>query len=336
MTSSSQIDQQLDINYNLRGSSYMLETKKSYKIEFENNISLLGMRNDDDWILNSLYNEFSNIKEKLSIDIWDELSGINKYQAEYVELIIDGQYQGLYLLQETVDHKTYDFENGNNYIYTIANEYLGPIDSNTSVAISEDGDIMINAYQLDKVKIKDIEKSEELIKMISYDFTNNHLNEIFEYDYNNFVKYNIFINIIIGLDNHNKNQKIVLRNNGDDTFVIQKTPWDFDQSFAAELPDYAQDGYILDQARNNNTFDSKELKKLEADVYFSFREHFTDEQLTALVDNYIELLVGSGAIYRDNFKWQDKDFVNNTKNVLEIGINRLNFMDEYLEGYYGV
>jgi len=104
----------------LRGNSAMRYPKKSYDIEFRNpenpeesmDIKLEDMREDDDWILNSIYNEPLRLRSHLSNALWKEIratanntgnaSGVN---LRYAEVFLNNEYKGAYLISEQVDRK---------------------------------------------------------------------------------------------------------------------------------------------------------------------------------------------------------------------------------------
>ena len=102
------------LNYNgrlsiqIRGSSSQSADKKGYGLTTiksdnvsKNNVSLLGMPSENDWILNGLAFEPSLIRDYLAYNI-SRLMGNYATRTEYCEVVINGQYNGLYLLQEKV------------------------------------------------------------------------------------------------------------------------------------------------------------------------------------------------------------------------------------------
>ena len=72
----------------------MLITKDLAK----NDLSLLGLRSDDDWKLNAFYTDRSRVREAVAIAMWDELAQNTESpydtgtKMEYMELIIDEEY----------------------------------------------------------------------------------------------------------------------------------------------------------------------------------------------------------------------------------------------------
>lgn len=107
----------------LRGGSSISFPKKSYRIEFwqdstgkdTKKVSLLGMRDDDDWNLQGMYNEPMRIRSKTNFKLWSRIDTLdyalhapgaeNSVQQEYVEVFMNGVYQGVYTLSERVDKK---------------------------------------------------------------------------------------------------------------------------------------------------------------------------------------------------------------------------------------
>jgi hypothetical protein len=100
------------INIEIRGSTsqtlpkkpYGLTTLKSDNVS-NNNVSLLGMPSENDWILNSLAFDPSLIRDYLSYNL---SNNIGNYAARtaYCEVVINGIYVGLYLLQEKIKSNT--------------------------------------------------------------------------------------------------------------------------------------------------------------------------------------------------------------------------------------
>ncbi|GAA0871724.1 hypothetical protein GCM10009117_08700 [Gangjinia marincola] len=106
-----------------RGNLSLGFPKKSYDIEVwkdsiskENkDIKVKGLRSDDDWILDGLYNEPLRLRSTVAIQLWtdihkvyyheEEPKAINGFKVEFVELFRNSEYIGLYSLSESVDRK---------------------------------------------------------------------------------------------------------------------------------------------------------------------------------------------------------------------------------------
>jgi hypothetical protein len=102
------------LNYNgrisieIRGSSSQATDKKGYGFTTlladnltNNNVALLGMPKENDWILNGLAFDPSLIRDYLSYNLSRQI-GNYAPRTVFCELIINGDYRGLYLLQEKI------------------------------------------------------------------------------------------------------------------------------------------------------------------------------------------------------------------------------------------
>lgn len=92
----------------IRGSSSQAIDKKGYKVTTvladnvtNNNVSLLGMPVENDWVLNGLAFDPSLIRDFLAYNL-SRLMGNYAPRTQYCELVINGDYRGLYLLQENI------------------------------------------------------------------------------------------------------------------------------------------------------------------------------------------------------------------------------------------
>lgn len=102
------------LNYNgrikieIRGSSSQSSPKKAYGLTTykndnltTNNVSILGMPNENDWILYAIVFDPSLIRSYLSYDLARSM-GNYAPRAVYCEVIINGDYKGLYVFLEKI------------------------------------------------------------------------------------------------------------------------------------------------------------------------------------------------------------------------------------------
>ena len=78
----------------------------------ENDMALLGLRNDGDWILYAGYTEAEKIRQVFTANLWRESCGEsnafgvqNSNEYRYTELFLNGRYWGLYALSYPIDGK---------------------------------------------------------------------------------------------------------------------------------------------------------------------------------------------------------------------------------------
>ncbi len=99
------------IGIELRGSSSINYPQKPYKLETRNalnvkqNVSLLGMPSESDWILLSNYNDKVFIRNTLSYKLFNEMGNYST-RAKFCEVVLNGDYVGIYLLMENIKRGT--------------------------------------------------------------------------------------------------------------------------------------------------------------------------------------------------------------------------------------
>lgn len=79
---------------------YLLTTVKKDNIT-NNNVSILGMPDENDWILNSLGYDQSRLRDRLSYDLARRI-GDYATRCRYCEVFVNNEYCGLYMLTEKV------------------------------------------------------------------------------------------------------------------------------------------------------------------------------------------------------------------------------------------
>jgi len=96
------------IGIEIRGSTSQYLEKKPYGLttladdnRTNNNVSILGMPEENDWILNALAYDSSLIRDYLTYDL---SRNIGNYAArgKYCEVIVNGEYRGLYIFMEKI------------------------------------------------------------------------------------------------------------------------------------------------------------------------------------------------------------------------------------------
>jgi len=108
------------IRTRLRGATSGSAPKKSLNIELVNDsgtydVHLLGYRKDDDWILSAEYTDFSRMRNRVLMDLWNSVDDLpyakdNRYQCngtqgEFVEVFMNGAYYGLFCFTDKIDRK---------------------------------------------------------------------------------------------------------------------------------------------------------------------------------------------------------------------------------------
>lgn len=95
------------IGIEIRGSSSQMFPKKQYGIELRNeagegiDASLLGLPKKDDWVLFAPYNDKSLMRDVLAYKLARDQKRYAS-RSRYCELVLNGEYQGVYVLLEKV------------------------------------------------------------------------------------------------------------------------------------------------------------------------------------------------------------------------------------------
>jgi len=96
-----------NIGIETRGNSTQYFDKKTYAVELrtstdqDTSVSLFGMGREEDWILHAMVIDKSHLRIPMSFDLFTSM-GNYASKWRYVELILNGEYRGLYLFTERI------------------------------------------------------------------------------------------------------------------------------------------------------------------------------------------------------------------------------------------
>lgn len=256
------------IGIQLRGATSQSYPKKSYEFEFwEDSIGnetkdykLLGMTTSDKWNLQAMYNEPLRIRSKTNNDLWRKIStlyyqdveteAINGIHMKYVELFLNGEYQGVYCLGEKVNRKQLKLKKYKDNVirgelYKAVSWGSSYIDSFTGSSVWGSATMFNNVniptkgsltwlgleYKHPDEKI-DWTNMEELVNFVinssDEEFYDKYYGYQSKFDINNLVDYYIFINLLRATDNTGKNVYIAKYDTDGYYFYV---PWDLDGSY---------------------------------------------------------------------------------------------------------
>ena len=351
-----------DGTIHVRGGSTKSYPKLGYKVSLtvnssngstkKNKCALLGMRQDDDWILYAAYNDQEKIRNVFSSNLWMETCGRdnlfnveNGMRYEYIELFFNGRYWGLYALGYPIDDLQLGTkENKQECIYK---KLLW--NSEYPIEYAKDGTIA--GY-----KISSSERTDWSILYDFYDKLNREdTDEDWYYssiDLDNSIDYVLFINLIQGIDNvyndTTKNMYITAKIWKDGEYKFLYTPWDLDITWgnvwAAEAWNLTAP-YALTPA-SNTVMESGSLYKLlinhnenawtaYLNKYDELRNNlWSDETIMNMLDEYENQIFDSGAYRRDMDRWPDGSYEDPELKLSvfkQYVLDRLHELDEYYE-----
>lgn len=239
-----------DIGISYRGSFALLVAKKSFRVELwsdtagtkTRDCSLLGMRNDDDWNLQALYNEPLRLRNKVGFELWKRIDTLyyshiekkatNGIKLEYVELFLNGRYQGVYGLGERIDKKQLKLKepDGNSINGELYKGVARGATTFASLPLASDTSTLWDGFEY-KYPEGIIDWS-NLYNFV--DFVMNADDDEFYEKYEdklcieNAVNYFILLNLLRATDNNGKNIYIAKYTRNQPWFFV---PWDLDGIF---------------------------------------------------------------------------------------------------------
>ena len=297
--------------------------------------TVLGIRNDDSWILDAMAVDRLRMRNRLNFDIWNAMSGTpyetdndnrNGTNGFFVELFINGEYHGLYCMTDKVNRKllgvkkTDDKDKDNVKI----NGVMYKCDSWGSAASLkgyEDQDMNKESWNGWALDYPDdypcTEAYTPLKNFIDYCATTSDDDFIAGIDKNfclqNFIDYQVFL-MSQGLrDNNMKNTFLSLVDKNESKRMMV-TPWDLDCSLGGN---YNGEYYnvLVDKGWLTGNYLYSRLWELNADNYRNkiancWKKLCADgvlskEGFNKRVDKYVEAFVESGAWERECNKWNN-------------------------------
>lgn len=343
-----------DCSYHRRGGSSEHYEKANYKLELsDKDISFLGMRKDDDWILNSLYDDAGLVHNKVSFQVWREIAAYNDVPdddgvtAEYLELFVDNEYRGVYLLTERIDKKALSLGK-NDILYKCRADRIPEEHNYTNENTDEMRPIFVLKYPKEPEK-EDWEPLKEWVdafckmKFDSYEEGEVLLNM------ENAVDYNLFALLICGVDNIRKNVYLIAEYQEDGTYQFKKVPWDMNATWGNPwVGDEACNYTIYDPASIEDVstwctdigtlyyYGETRIAELLKERWKEFREEglITKEGIREIVDAQFEYLHASGAYDRNYARWPHGNEYWQDEYIYEYIDGRIDFLDGYFERLY--
>lgn len=220
--------------FRLRGNTSRWFPKKSFRVALmdedgaKRNWSIAGLRSDDDWILNPMYTDTSKIREALAYDLWADMNRSGRHAASsrlvHVELFVNGDYRGLYGLQERVDRKQVGGDQQTGILYKAAR-----LDKPTAEQLLSCTEEVCGGFDLEFAG-SDVEKPWEPAAAYMALLNGEEHAIAAQPDLNNLIDYGLWAMLTQAHDCHFKNQFIhCVRGVGGYTFY--KIPWDVNNTF---------------------------------------------------------------------------------------------------------
>ncbi len=350
----------------IRGASSRLYPKSSYKMELiesrngqyiNNDENLLGLRNDNDWILYAPYNDPENMRALLANQLWMDFGARNNSfeicggaDGRFIELFVNGNYAGLYVLMYPIDKKQAELKanddpNLSEYVYrsisyveTTELDFLNAADSNIAGAyelrLPKDAPVSWTKWQ-PLARILRLAKSAPDEEFAATVF------QLAERA--NMIDFWLFSNATCAVDNSDKNVNYIFKRRGY-SYVMLVAPQDLDQTWGniwvegsplmtevqADILDTAVLADVL--MRRAITLNVDGVCQEAAQRWWQLRAGvLSNEAVLSRVDAYEAEVFGSGAILRDQTRWPQGACAPDAETFKEYVIQRLAFMDNLME-----
>ena len=356
-------------SFRLRGSTSVYFDKNNYRVELHKKdgsnkkVSLLGMRSDDDWILNSMCSDATFAREKVCYRLWEDVNSLEERPAagswiEYAELFINGEYMGLYGIMEPVDGRMMGLREGD-LLYKIQNwrdeeEIAGSFtDYNGQPEICNTDGVAYAKIQYpnDGPQYFRWDLLEAYEKFVLEDNDPQILKDAgISLNTENYITHNLFCVLTHASDNTWKNLLLACRQQPDGTYELSETIWDLNYTFGDIFTvDWEEANVVF----NSNTAQSMKIRRdkdfaycaLEktdpsigertAEKYRLWRDSgLNADYIATLFDECREELEESGAYLREKKRWginRPSGGFEDTKDWID---ERIQFLDRYY-GYSG-
>ena len=356
-----------DINIHTRGGTTINLPQKNYRISLVNKkksktskykSNLLGLREDDDWILTSGFSDYEKVRNAFSMNLWHNTAkGRNQWHVDasnenvYVEVFFNNRYHGLYTLSYPIDSKQLDRQDDESIIKKkdwAPSEYALDVEFNADFEYD-----WIAGYYLQDGSPNAYYVIHDLLYEMAYSEDNAEIRSTVDMD--NAIDLYLFYELTQAADNiYDTNVKnlIIINKPADNKYgyKLLLIPWDMDQTWgnryvdgegkhAISSYDMATDyelpvnwGPVPFLIENGDPDIVKEVQNR----YNELRKTvWSDENIMSMLDSYEEDIYGSGAYERTILRWPDANDYG-----AEIGLSdfkafvlaRLSWMDEYVKG----
>lgn len=331
----------VDLRY--RGATALEYTKKSYAVKLLDadganlDAPLLGMRNDNSWILDAMACDVSRMRNRVSTDLWldfarrpryaeaDAPDMVNGTRGRFVEVFLADRYWGLYCLTEKVDRKQlrlkkFKDEQPRGILYKsfLYNNLRQFVDGDQT---PDDFSFTWNNFEC---SYPDVRKGEPITWKPLFDAITFFSQEIPSFDLRDnlhryadlplWTDYNLYIDLLHGDDNTCKNMFVYKRDLNDPDEPFSVCPWDLDatwgRSFDHQLLDPTSECQVVNAVNVHLWLSTRDQGQSCINRWAELRAHaFTVDNIWPYFQRYFDLFRTSGAAARETERWQGVDGV---------------------------
>ena len=347
-----------------RGQTTRAYPKKGYRVNLvdvtstgisrKNRQSVLGMRKSDSWIFYAIYSDGTKIRDMFNTELWSGIGAEDTpYDAyfgtrmKYVELVVNGEYRGLYGIFEPIDKtqlavtdeeylykrtfgralslELFDSAEPDDYLTVLGMEIKGKKGNGTAldwrclrqfIAITEEDD---EAFAEDEQKMLNLDNVADIW---------------------------IYLQYLYGEDNIYKNMFFAFKKDTDgyQGYKLYLVPWDTDLTWGNVYVDSKEELYVKWAPENADQYLEWPLvdRLIELDVG-GIREKIRDrwaelrngilseESMNEIFTECTHQVQDSGAFSRDAARWPDSCHDADYDGMLQFIKERTEFLDKMIQ-----
>ena len=343
----------------IRGASSSYLPKQSYRLSLStlslgdnrrsNPRALLGMREDEDWILYAGGNDPERLRNSFCNNLWYQTGARSNsfgvclgIECRYVELVLNGEYMGLYTLMYPLDTKQVSLpENG---LYYRAISYDKP-SADTFQNANEETELggWELRYPAKAHGYETWECLEDYLNHTLYETTEDFETWFYEtLDEENNISLQLFLSLVQGMDNYYKNNNVIAYPQADGSYRCLLAPWDLDLTFGNQ---YSPDNewhtlpYTIPPERKFKAWtlpatrmisiSSSFRQKLYSTYQAMRQDEWSETALMEMVDAYEADIYFSGAMAREHSRWPTAPTSENLDEFRAFLAARLQYLDSY-------
>jgi len=319
-----------NITIAIRGGTSRDYPKKNYKVHTvddannDTDVSFLGLRTDNSWILDAMYIDQARMRNRLCTDLWNtfnnvpyinrEPTALNGTRGYLTEVFLNGKYHGVYCLTEKLDRKQLKIKKAYGDMYKA--DFWTNETSFRSVSAFDISSDTWGGWELEYPDLGDIPAPDwsYLYNEVNFiatstdaDFSKQISSKV---DINNMVDYFIFINILDAADNENKNTFFSFYDSRDAGYFFY-SPWDLDGTMGRNASGGKKANEIIGTDNNNllkrlmdlNVSDFKGLVKARWNKLKD--SQLSKQTVAARIEVYRKLLNNTNTFARERLIWNN-------------------------------
>jgi len=325
--------------YRIRGGTASTFDKKSFAVKLydENDedldANILGIREENSWILDAMAVDRIRMRNRICFDIWNEMSQTpyeTKYEKRngtkgvFVEVFINGNYNGLYCMTDKIDRKLLGLkkakinEDGSVAVKGIMYKGIN-WKSGYNLLSYKEADVSSDTWNCWELQYPEdypsIDTWRPLMDLIDF-CSESTSDDVFKEEYENYfyvenlADYAVFTMAMNVGDNGYKNTFLsVVDVTKEHRYML--SPWDMDMSLGGKWDgDYDGSLSYINRYRKIAPFNRLHVqnmdgfKDLEVSKWTKYHNTlFSPQSISDRMDNYAKLFTSSGAWEREYAKW---------------------------------